>query len=85
MTTFSTNFFYMSVLSDAAYAFGSNFAARVGNTLGRWFENNEFGKFSEIDHYHVDSGNEGFAAYVFQDKSDVTVKTIAFRGRFAPI
>lgn len=68
----------MSILSGVAYAINSDYAKELGATLNT----------NLIRHYSAPndgmsgttSTDFGFAAYVFQDISNPTVKIIAFRG-----
>lgn len=78
MTASNSMLYEMSVLSGAAYAINSGFSDQVGATLNAHL----------VQTYDVPNAGKcgtgildfGLAAYVFQDITNATIKTIAFRG-----
>lgn len=78
MAIFDRKYFSMSILSGAAYAINSDYAKELGVNLNSILVNSN----DDPDAGKCGTGvlDFGFAAYVYQDSSNTTIKTIAFRG-----
>jgi len=78
MATFDSRYYTMSVLSGATYATDINFSTNLGTTLGGLVGDGK--QYYVVDQKDIGTTKYGFAAYVFGDQSNTTIKTIAFRG-----